>query len=107
MGLAYIIYYFATAGFELNLNIVNFIFLFLGILLHKTPRKFLDAVSAAAKGTSGIILQFSILCWYYGMMTGVSVATGNSLAGVISQAFVSISNENDIPIILIFKCRDR
>ncbi|GAB6109894.1 short-chain fatty acid transporter [Fusibacter bizertensis] len=98
MGLAYIIYYFATSGFELNLNIVNFIFLFLGILLHKTPRKFLDAVIAATKGTSGIIIQFPFYAGIMGMMTGVSVATGNSLAGVISEAFVSISTQRTFPL---------
>ncbi len=98
MGLVYIVYYFYTAGFELNLNIVNFIFLFLGIILHKTPRKFLDAVTAAAKGTAGIILQFPFYAGIMGMMTGVSVATGNSLAGVISQAFVNISNQTTFPL---------
>ena len=98
MGLVYIVYYFYTAGFELNLNIVNFIFLFLGIILHKTPRKFLDAVTAAAKGTAGIILQFPFYAGIMGMMTGVSVASGNSLAGVISQAFVNISNQTTFPL---------
>ncbi|OJV64290.1 MAG: TIGR00366 family protein [Clostridiales bacterium 38-18] len=98
MGLVYIVYYFYTEGFELNLNIVNFIFLFLGIMLHKTPRKFLDAVTAAAKGTAGIILQFPFYAGIMGMMTGVSAASGTSLAGVISQAFVNISNQTTFPV---------
>ncbi len=58
LGLAFIIYHFATSGFDLNINIVNFIFLFLGILLHKTPRKFLNSVSDAVKNAGGIIIQF-------------------------------------------------
>src|SRR5690554_2231810 len=58
--------------FELNLNIVNFIFLFLGIILHKTPKRFLNAVSIAAKGTSGIIIQFPFYAGIMGMMVGVS-----------------------------------
>ncbi|MDK2867724.1 MAG: short-chain fatty acid transporter [Clostridiales bacterium] len=98
MGLVYIIYYFATNGFELNLNIVNFLFLFLGILLHKTPRRFLDAISAAAKGTAGIILQFPFYAGIMGMMTGVSAATGASLAGEISQFFVAISTQTTYPL---------
>lgn len=98
MGLIYIGYYFYTVGFELNLNIVNFIFLFLGVLLHKTPKRFLNAVSVAVKGTAGIIIQFPFYAGIMGMMTGISVTTGLSFAGVISQWFVSISNQTTYPL---------
>ncbi len=98
MGLVYIFYYFANNGFELNLNIVNFMFLFLGILLHKTPRKFLDAISAAAKGASGIILQFPFYAGIMGMMVGTNPETGASLAGAISHAFVAISTPTTYPL---------
>ena len=44
MGLTYIIYYFVSSGkLDLNLNIVNLIFLMLGIILHKTPRSLINA----------------------------------------------------------------
>ncbi len=98
MGAVYIVYYFATKGFELNLNIVNFLFLFLGIILHKTPRKFLDAITAAAKGTAGIILQFPFYAGIMGMMTGANLETGISLAGSISQGFVAISTPTTYPL---------
>ncbi|MDN5351242.1 MAG: short-chain fatty acid transporter [Clostridiales bacterium] len=98
MGLVYIVYYFVTKGFELNLNIVNFLFLFLGILLHGTPRRFLDAITSAAKGTAGIILQFPFYAGIMGMMTGVSAATGASFAGVISEWFVSVSTQTTFPL---------
>ena len=98
MGLVFIGYYLMTFGFELNLNIVNFIFLFLGIILHKTPKRFLNAVSIAAKGTSGIIIQFPFYAGIMGMMVGVSATTGLSFAGVISQWFVSISNQTTYPL---------
>ncbi|EOC99455.1 TIGR00366 family protein [Caldisalinibacter kiritimatiensis] len=96
MGLAYVVYYFASNGFKLNLNIVNFMFLFTGIILHGTPRRFLDAIASAAKGTAGIILQFPFYAGIMGMMTGGN-AEGLSLAGVMSNAFVSISNETTFP----------
>ncbi len=47
MGLIFLFYYFVTNGFALNLDIVNFLFLFLGILFHRTPRHFLQAVTNA------------------------------------------------------------
>ncbi len=98
MGLVYIVYYFAKNGFDLNLNIVNFTFLFVAILLHKTPRRFLDAIIVATKGTSGIILQFPFYAGIMGMMVGKNPETGLSLAGIISQGFVNISNQTTYPL---------
>ncbi|WP_427337902.1 TIGR00366 family protein [Caloranaerobacter sp. DY30410] len=96
MGLTFIIYYFKENGFQLNLNIINFIFLFTGIILHGTPRRFLNAVKNAAKGTSGIILQFPFYAGIMGMMTGANDA-GLSLGGVMSNWFVNISNQTTFP----------
>ena len=97
MGFAYIVFHFMTKGFDLNLNIVNFIFMFVGILLHGTLRRYIDAVIEAAKGASGIILQFPFYAGIMGMMTGLN-ADGASLAGVISNGFVSISTATTFPL---------
>jgi short-chain fatty acids transporter len=91
MGLVFLFYYFATNGFKLNLDIVNFLFLFLGILFHGTPKRFLDAVVNAVKGASGIIIQFPFYAGIMGMMTA------SGLAAVMSEGFVSISNEFTFP----------
>ncbi|WP_230499979.1 short-chain fatty acid transporter [Sutcliffiella rhizosphaerae] len=87
MGLVFLFYYFAGNGFLLNLDIVNFLFLFLGILFHWRPIRFLEAVVNAIKGASGIIIQFP---FYAGIM---GIITASGLADVMSEAFVSISNE--------------
>lgn len=97
LGLAYVVFYFVSNGFKLNLNIVNFIFLFAGIIMHKTPRNFLNAVSNAVKGTAGIMVQFPFYAGIMGMMMGKS-AEGVSLAGLISQAFVNISTSATYPL---------
>ncbi|NEU05567.1 TIGR00366 family protein [Clostridium senegalense] len=97
LGFSYIIYYFITKGFNLNLDIVNTIFLFTGILLHKTPRNYVAAIGDAAKGSAGIILQFPFYAGITGMMIGAN-ADGASLAGVISTGFVSISTKTTFPI---------
>ncbi|MGH4123002.1 MAG: TIGR00366 family protein [Clostridium sp.] len=96
MGFTYIIYYFVKGG-SLDLNIVNAIFLFLGVALHGTPRRFVGAITDAAKGAAGIILQFPFYAGIMGMMVGAS-ATGISLAGVMSTSFVSISNQHTFPL---------
>jgi len=97
LGLVYIIYYFATKGFDLNLNIVNLIFMIAGIILHGTPRRYLNALAEAVKGAGGIILQFPFYAGIMGMMTGESAA-GVSLAGKMSEMFVAISNQTTYPL---------
>ncbi|SET11788.1 short-chain fatty acids transporter [Natronincola peptidivorans] len=97
MGVVVIIYHFATKGFNLDLNIVNFIFLFSGIILHGTPRRFVDAAANAVKGCSGILIQFPFYAGIMGMMVGIN-AEGISLAGSISNWFVGISNETTFPL---------
>ncbi len=97
MGLAYIVNYFFANGFKLNLNIVNFTFLFLGIILHYTPRNFLNAVKIAITGTAGILIQFPFYAGIMGMMVG-SGESATSLAAQMSQFFVSISNGTTFPL---------
>lgn len=97
MGFVFIIKYFIDNGFELNLNIVIFIFLFAAILLHGTPINTVRAVNSAAKNVGGIILQFPFYAGIMGMMTAVGPA-GVSLAGAISDMFVSISNATTLPL---------
>ncbi len=97
MGFTYIIYYFVTKGFNLNLDIVNFIFLFLGIFLHGTPKRFLHALMEGAKGAGPILLQFPFYAGIMGMMTGMN-AEGVSLAILMSNFFVGISNKTTFPL---------
>lgn len=86
----YLIWYFGQGG-QLNLNIVNFIFLFAGIFLHWTPRRYIKALYEAVKGAGGIILQFP---FYAGIM-GMMISSG--LAALISQWFVNISTPFSFP----------
>ena len=104
MGIVYIIYYFynivATGGDVLSgltLNIVNFIFLFLGILAHGNLRSYIDAIGAAASGAAGVILQFPFYAGIMGMMVGHPEGV-DSLAQVLSNIFVSISNNVTFPL---------
>lgn len=101
LGFSYIVYYFVNSAkqgkFDLNLNIVNLIFLMFGVLFHRTPRSLIDAFGEAAKGAAGIILQFPLYAGIMGIMTGAS-AEGVSLASVISNFFVNISTVKTFPL---------
>ncbi len=98
LGFAYIIYYFATEGFNLGLNIVNMIFMFLGILLHGDLRRYVDAIGDAASGAAGILLQFPFYAGIMGLMIAENDA-GLSLAKIIANFFVTISNGTTFPVL--------
>lgn len=104
-GLVYIVYYFVktvkdggNVAQALNLDIVNFIFLFFGILFHGNLRSYIDAIESSTKGAAGILLQFPFYAGIMGMMTAANV-DGVSLASVISNFFVSISNSTTFPLL--------
>lgn len=97
MGFTYIIYYFTKGGI-LSLDIVNMIFLFVGLLLHGTLRAYVDAITESAKTAAGIILQFPFYAGIMGMMVGIG-PSGVSLAQIISNFFVEISNPTTFPLL--------
>ncbi len=98
LGFVYIVYFFKTSGFNLGLNIVNMIFMFLGILLHGDLRKYVDAIGDAAAGAAGILLQFPFYAGIMGLMVAAN-ADGVSLAGIIAAFFVSVSNDITFPML--------
>ena len=97
MGFVYIVYYFIQKGFSLDLNIVNCIFLFLGLLAHGNLRKYVDAIGDAAAGSAGILLQFPFYAGIMGLMTARN-PEGICLASIISDFFVGISNNVTFPM---------
>ncbi|MBZ9613203.1 short-chain fatty acid transporter [Rheinheimera maricola] len=84
-GVAYLVQYFAKGG-TLNLNIVNFLFLFLAIVLHGTPRRLLHSLQQAIQGGAGIVIQFP---FYAGIM---AIMLQSGLAQSMSQWFVSFAS---------------
>ena len=90
-GLLYLVHYFFFAGGGLNLNSVNFLFLSLAIVLHRTPRSLLTSLNEAIKGGAGIVIQFP---FYAGIM-GIMMQSG--LAQSLSELFVAIANADTLP----------
>jgi len=85
MGFTYIIYHFSTKGFNLNFNIMIFIFLIIGLLLHKTPMRYVISMKRASSNISGIIFQYP---FYAGIM-GIMLFTG--LGEKLAQVIASVS----------------
>ncbi|MCC5958214.1 MAG: short-chain fatty acid transporter [Rhodobacteraceae bacterium] len=90
-GLIFLAHYFFVRGSGLNLNIVNYLFLMLGIVLHGTARNLMIALNEAVKGGAGIVIQFP---FYAGIM---AIMTQSGLAQSMSEWFVSISTATTLP----------
>lgn len=87
LGVTYIVHHFYTKGFNIDINIVNFVFLVCGIILHGNIANYLRAVSSAIGGVSGVIFQFPL---YAGIMGMVQYS---GLVSILAGAMVSISTE--------------
>jgi short-chain fatty acids transporter len=107
MGWAYIIYYFysyAASGKNilngLGRDSVNLILLFGGLLLHGDLRRYVDAIKDSVSSVAGVILQYPFYAGIMAIMVGTD-ANGISLARIISNFFVSISNQVTFPIFTV------
>jgi short-chain fatty acids transporter len=91
LGMLYLALYSVDGG-SLNLNSINFAFLFLGILLFASPANFLAALADGIRIVSGIIVQYP---FYAGIM-GILVSSG--LVVSFANMFVGISSAQTLPI---------
>lgn len=102
LAIVYLVRRMTSSGFALDLNIVNMIFLALGLIFYGKPILYVRAISKAAKEAGPILLQFPFYAGIQGLMVGATAAaaggTGLSLAAVISNAFVSISTRVTFPL---------
>ena len=88
MGIYIIVSHFWNKGFDINLDIMNFIFIIVGMLAHKTPIRYVVAMKRACSNVSGIILQFPFYAGIMGIMiyTGLGKQVATSLAAATSTA---------------------
>ncbi len=89
-GMAYAVIYFRQGG-SLDLNLINFLILFLGVLLLGTPANYVAKLNEGIKTISGIILQYP---FYAGIM---AIMAGSGLVDTISRVFVDISTPQTLP----------
>ncbi len=90
-GVLYLLDHFVLRGGGLNLNVVNFIFLSLAIVLHRTPQSLLNSLQEAIKGGAGIVIQFP---FYAGIM---AIMVQSGLAASMSQGLISFATETSLP----------
>ena len=84
---------FLTEGLgALDLNVFNFAFLMIGLLLYMSPSKYQKDFYQAVSGTAGVILLFPFYAGIIGIMTG----TG--LVDTMTEALLSIATEDTFAV---------
>jgi short-chain fatty acids transporter len=92
LGAAFLLPYLWRNGLSaLNHNVVNFAFIMLGLLLHRSPVAYARAVARSLRGTAGIVLQFP----FYGGIMGVMRDSG--LGHAIASFFVGFATVHTLP----------
>lgn len=90
-GLAYLFDYYVVRNGGLNLNVINFTFLFLAIVLHGNARNLLNSLDEAIKGAAGIVIQFP---FYAGIM---AIIMHSGLAASLSDWMTSFATAESLP----------
>lgn len=91
MGLGYIAHHFYTKGLDLNFNIMIFIFLIVGMLVHQTPMRYVISMKRASSNVSGVLFQYP---FYAGIM-GIMLQTG--LGETLANWLASVATINNYP----------
>src|SRR5699024_472413 len=68
LGLSVVIMWFVNEGLNLDINFVNFAFLFIGIALHGNLSEYISAFTEGVKSASAVILQFPFYAGIMGMV---------------------------------------
>jgi len=97
LGFAFLVISLFIKGKAFDLGSVILLFLFLGIVLHKTPIAYVRAFAKSVSGAAGILLQFPFYAGIMGIITGVG-ESGICLGTVVSQAFINISTSTTYPL---------
>lgn len=87
-GLYWLLRWFRDNGFDLNINILNFVFLMVGLGLHGSMQRYANCFTEGVKSASGIILQYPFYAGIMGMMqgSGLVVVVAQWMAAVATPA---------------------
>ena len=90
MGLAYVVLHFRAGG-SMDLNLINFIVLFLGIILLGTPIAYVEKLNEGIRTIGGSILQYP---FYAGIM---AIMAASGLVETLSEQFVHVATPGTLP----------
>ncbi|MEU0503451.1 TIGR00366 family protein [Nocardia sp. NPDC005998] len=83
-----------------SLNGYLLVFLMLGLVLHGTPRKFLQGVSLAVPATAGILVQFPLYAAMAAILTKAKGRGGLTVSAHLAEFFTNIGGGGGFAIVI-------
>ena len=83
-----------------SLNGYLLVFLILGLVLHGTPRKFLQAVAKAVPATGGILVQFPLYAAMAAILTKAKGSGGQTVSDQLAEFFTSIGGGGAFALVI-------
>jgi short-chain fatty acids transporter len=90
LGIGYVVLHFRSGG-TMDLNLINFMILFLGIILLGTPIRYVEKLNEGIRTIGGIILQYP---FYAGIM---AIMASSGLVNTFSEIFVKVATPQTLP----------
>lgn len=103
MTLGWLIHEFATKKFltvASSLNGYLLVFLMLGLVLHGTPKRFLNAAQKAVPATAGILVQFPLYAAMAGILTTVEGRGGLTVSDRLAHLFTQVGGHDGFAVVL-------
>ena len=83
-----------------SLNGDLLVFLILGLVLHGTPRRFLQAVAKAVPATGGILVQFPLYAAMAAILTKAEGRGGQTVSDQLAEFFTRIGSGGGFAVVI-------
>ncbi len=103
LTLGWLVFQFVDLPFLTVISSLNgylMVFLVLGLVLHGTPRSFLDATAKAVPSTAGVLVQFPLYAAMAAVLTRATGRGGESVSHHLAELFTSIGGGGAFAIVI-------
>jgi short-chain fatty acids transporter len=83
-----------------NLNAYLLVFLVLGLVLHGTPRSFLDATNKAVPATAGVLVQFPLYAAMAAVLTRAEGRDGVTVSQHLADLFTGLGGSGGFAVVI-------
>ncbi len=91
--------YFVLSGFALNISSMIMLFTITSALLHRTPIRFIQAFTGAAKVSGPLLLQYPLYGGLVGLLGYQATKGDKPLQTLLAEAVVSGATEHTLPFL--------
>lgn len=103
LTLGWLVFQFVDLPFLTVISSLNgylMVFLVLGLVLHGTPRAFLDATAKAVPSTAGVLVQFPLYAAMAAVLTRAAGRGGDSVSHHLAELFTNLGGGGAFAIVI-------